>query len=459
MNSAVFDQTSFDQLRERLLTAGQDHTLRFWEQLAPDAQAQLYSQLESIDTDRLNAHKRTCSEESDELNLSEATLTAPEQTAWSADSMDESLTKMGEQMMARGELGVLIAAGGQGTRLGLSQPKGCLPIGPVTGASLFRILIEKVVAASREFDCDIPVVMLCSPATHQETIEYLDAENWFGLAESCRHTLCQKTLPAVDRETGRLLMESPSSLCLSPNGHGGHLSELVDCGLLEKLTDAGVTTLFYCQVDNPMSPLCEPGIIGEHLRNEAELTVLVTPRTSPEEKVGTVISVDGVPQVIEYTIIPEELAARRDAEDRLEFRAANTGIHLFDTSFLQREADHFSSLPLHQANKKVPHIDEHGAAVIPDEPNAIKFERFIFDVFPRSRKTLVLEIDPLTGFAPVKNAEGANSPSEVQDQILQANRAWLASRGLRVDAGVPVETVPMLASFTDPEIRLGRRAA
>jgi UDP-N-acetylglucosamine/UDP-N-acetylgalactosamine diphosphorylase len=455
MSQINLDQSKLQQLRERLAVCGQDHTLRFWDQLSEESQANLFAQLNSVDPDRLN-----CGDKSGEQDLSRVKLTAPDQIVWMADGAGEnSREKLGEQMMARGELGVLIAAGGQGTRLGLSQPKGCLSIGPVTGASLFRILIEKVVAASREFDCEIPVVMLCSPATHRETIEYLDSENWFGLAESCRHTLCQKTLPAVDRETGRLLMESPSSLCLSPNGHGGHLSELVDCGLLKTLTDAGVTMLFYCQVDNPMAPLCEPGIIGEHLRNDAELTVLVTPRTSPEEKVGTVISVDGVPQVIEYTIIPEELAARRDAEGRLEFRAANTGIHLFDTAFLQREADNFSSLPLHQANKKVPHIDEHGVTVIPDEPNAIKFERFIFDVFPHSRKTLVLEIDPLTGFAPVKNADGANSPSEVQDQILQANRAWLASRGLRVDVGVPVETVPMLASFTDPEIRLGRRVA
>ena len=53
---------------------------------------------------------------------------------------------VGADAMAAGEVGVILVAGGSGTRLGFEGPKGTFPIGPVSSASLFQIHAEKIVA-------------------------------------------------------------------------------------------------------------------------------------------------------------------------------------------------------------------------------------------------------------------------------------------------------------------------
>ena len=56
---------------------------------------------------------------------------------------------IGADALAAGEVGVILVAGGSGTRLGFEGPKGTFPIGPVSSASLFQIHAEKIVALGR----------------------------------------------------------------------------------------------------------------------------------------------------------------------------------------------------------------------------------------------------------------------------------------------------------------------
>jgi len=64
-------------------------------------------------------------------------------------------------------------------------------------------------------------------------------------------------MPAVDAETGQLLLSSESELFLSPDGHGGMLRALDQSGSLQDLNDRGVQQVFYCQIDNPMVQVCD----------------------------------------------------------------------------------------------------------------------------------------------------------------------------------------------------------
>ncbi|MGZ0173659.1 MAG: hypothetical protein ACKVHE_29420 [Planctomycetales bacterium] len=65
--------------------------------------------------------------------------------------------------MKRGEVGVVIVAGGHGSRLGFTGPKGCFPNGPVVGTTLFQTLLEKVLASSRKCGVAIPVYVNDQP--------------------------------------------------------------------------------------------------------------------------------------------------------------------------------------------------------------------------------------------------------------------------------------------------------
>ena len=93
-------------------------------------------------------------------------------------------TELGEQMLAAGEVGVIIVAGGQGTRLGFDGPKGTYPIAPVSQASLFQIHCEKVLSLCRRHGRLVPLYVMTSPENHEATVSYF-AENRPLRAGSC----------------------------------------------------------------------------------------------------------------------------------------------------------------------------------------------------------------------------------------------------------------------------------
>src|SRR5262249_6578510 len=159
----------------------------------------------------------------------------------------------------------------------------------------------------------------------------------------------------------------------------------------------------YFQVDNPLVQIADPIFIGLHRDADAEIAFKVVERLSPGEKLGVVVSVDGRPQVIEYSDLPAELAGRREPEGRLELWAGSIAVHTLDRRFIERlVADHRLGFP--RALKKVPYADDTGEIVRPAEPNAVKFEQFIFDALPLAQRWTIVETDRSAEFEPLKNA-------------------------------------------------------
>ena len=87
---------------------------------------------------------------------------------------------------------------------------------------------------------------------------------------------------------------------------------------------------------------------------------------------------------------------------------------------------------MHQAHKKVPYCGEHGRTVKPDKPNAYKFEKFIFDALPDSANPVVLAFAREDEFAPVKNAEGSDSPDTSRLAMMEKAARWFAACGVAV---------------------------
>ncbi len=355
--------------------------------------------------------------------------------------------KRGREALDRGEVAVVIVAGGQGSRLGFDHPKGMFPIGPVSGATLFRILFEKVLAIGRRHGVQPPLFMMTSDATHGETVEYIEANDYFGLSPKEVHFFQQGRMPAVDIKTGRVLMESKSRLALSPDGHGGKLAALKNSGGLAKLHERGIHHLFYCQVDNPLVSLCDAEFLGYHLLSRSQVSTQVVAKQEPLERVGNVVTVDGRMTIIEYSDLPNTIAERQNPDGSLMLWAGNTAIHIFDVAFLTQMADNAEALPFHLARKKVPYVNEQGQSIEPNEPNAIKFERFIFDLLPAAERSFVMEVDPRVCFAPVKNATGekTDTPESVQRQMIELHTQWLRNAGAKIESGITVEISPVFA--------------
>ena len=157
--------------------------------------------------------------------------------------------------------------------------------------------------------------------------------------------------------------------------------------------------------------------------------------------------VDGRMEVIEYSDFPADVAAQRNADGSLRFWAGSIAIHMFRVSFLQRMAELETALPLHIARKKVPFVDSSGQLIEPDEPNALKFEQFIFDLLPLAERPLVVEWEEADCFAPLKNASGApkDTPEYVRKFMIDQHRRWLEAAGTRLAPDAVVEIDPALA--------------
>ncbi len=442
-----------DELFATVSPYGQEHLLAFWDQLDPARRESLSRQIRAIDWALIQRLHHNRDAQADVRRLAEQAGPPPAfrlQTSQNRFTPREAQDR-GRQAIAAGHLGVIVVAGGQGTRLGFEHPKGMFPIGPVSRRSLFQVHVEKILAAGRLYGVRIPLLLMTSPATHDETVEFFARHDRFGLAEEDLKIFCQGTMPAVDAATGKVLLEKPDCLALSPDGHGGMLAALAGSGALDDLDRRGIRQLFYLQVDNPLVDVCCPEFVGYHLLSGSEMSTQVIAKRDPLERVGNVVQVRGRLMVIEYSDLPDEIARRCNPDGSLAIWAGSIAVHVIDTGLLGRMADRADALPFHVAQKKVAHVDSAGRRIEPEEPNAIKFERFIFDLIPWAHNAIVVEVDPAEGFAPLKNASGhrQDTPETVKAQMAALHRNWLRQAGVEVADGVDVEISPLWALDAD----------
>lgn len=445
-------------LVDRLSRHGQEHLLRWWGELDDASRSRLAAEVSSIDLDRLDGLIATLVK-GDAAAAPPADLVQPIDVIRLPRTDGERIAhrhvaEAGAAALSAGEVAVVLVAGGSGTRLGFEGPKGTYPIGPVSAASLFQIHAEKVRAVGRRYGVTLPLYVMTSPDNHAATVQFFEENQRFGLDHV--RFFEQGQMPAVDLETGKILLASKWHVALSPDGHGGTLSALAAPGpdggpsCLDEMRERGVRTLFYFQVDNPLVEVADPAFLGHHRQAGAEMSFKVIEKVVPDEKLGVVVLADGVPQVIEYSDLPAVLAERRGPEGGLELWAGSIAIHVLERSFVERLVTDLK-LPFHRAVKKVAFVDPAGQTVSPETPNAVKFEQFIFDALPLADRFALVETSRTKEFEPLKNATGPDSPATVRQRMSDLFADWLERAGAtvprRADGSVPfgLEISPLLA--------------
>lgn len=447
------------KVREQLDNASQSHLLLFWDELSASQRTSLLNQIDGTDLKMLDQIWRSSINDDSPLDAtariesakSPGQVVGQPQSAADIDRWKQA-TRLGERELEAGSVAVITVAGGQGSRLGFDHPKGMFPIGPKSDRTLFQIFAEQILARRRRHRSTIPWLIMTSDATHAETLEFLQQHNYFELGEDTVHLFQQGSLPALDAATGRILMNGPGELALSPDGHGGLVAALANAGLLDLLAQHGIRHLFYHQVDNPTAILCDPALIGFHAQQRSQLTTNVVRKVSPTERMGVLADINGRTEIVEYSELTPEQAERCDASGDWIFWAGNTAIHVFDREFLEQLAADGGKLPLHVARKNVAFIDDRGAAIKPNDPakpNAIKLERFIFDALPIAERTLIVEGNRTREFNPVKNRDGADSPETSRAALSRIAREWLSAAGHAVADDRPVEISPLHALDAD----------
>jgi UDP-N-acetylglucosamine/UDP-N-acetylgalactosamine diphosphorylase len=448
--------TDKSQLLGQLEPYDQTQLLAFWDDLDDAGRERLTAQINSLDLPLIRSLFEGEDSTIDWAALSERAVAPPairlddDQSRFASDTA----RRRGEEVLAAGQVGMILVAGGQGTRLGSEDPKGMFSLGPVSGRTLFAILVDRLRAMSIRYQQPIPLYLMTSPATDEPTRAYFAKHKNFGLPDEQVHFFCQGVMPAVDARSGQILLSAPDAVAVGPDGHGGMLAALQGSDCLDEASRREIKLFFYGQVDNPLLQVCDPFFLGCHLLAESEMTTQVVQKAFPRERVGNVVQVDGQTQIIEYSDLPDEVAERRDADRSLRLWAGSLAVHVFDRAFLQRVAGRADSLPFHRARKKVPYRDAEGQLVTPEAPNALKFERFIFDLLPAASQALVVEAAKEQAFAPVKNGEGeTDTPATARCAMVEKDKRLLERAGLRVAAGIDVEVNPLWALDADEAVQ------
>ncbi len=286
--------TALNELQERLVEHGQEHVLKFWDELNLAEQIAFTQQIDEIDFELLQ-----------QIQQDNATTKSDNILPAQIVQLHQEQSEVGVQRIKNGELAVLTVAGGQGTRLGWSGPKGTFPATPVTGKSLFQLVAEQIVFASKKYGTTIPWYIMTSKENDAITRSFLLDNNCFGLDRTNIFVFVQGEVPAVDGK-GKILLASKGTIAMNPDGHGGVIAALKNSGGLDEMESRGIKYISYVQIDNPLANVVDPAFLGVHLSEDSskEVTSKCVKKTESSERVGVFCFGDGATTIGGYIDLP-----------------------------------------------------------------------------------------------------------------------------------------------------------
>lgn len=178
--------TDVAALRATYSAAGQEHVFTFFDSLSPAEQTALYTQLLTIDPQRVNdIYQTAITASTTEVSAEEGKISPPPTervgTVIGEDALAGEWNAVGLQAVKAGKVAVLLMAGGQGTRLGSSAPKGCYDIGLPSGKSLFQLQAERIKRLQEVGGGVVPWYIMTSGPTRKPTEDFFEQSAYFGL--------------------------------------------------------------------------------------------------------------------------------------------------------------------------------------------------------------------------------------------------------------------------------------
>lgn len=430
--------TESRQIDERLLRHLQEHgqsrVLKWLDELDGAARQRLTEQLAGLDFERLARLRELIGVPPTDIGFLDVSPAPIERIPLTAEQQESErkIAQIGQRALEADRVAALTVAGGQGTRLKYDHPKGMYPVTPIRQKSLFELFAEQILAARRRYGCALPWLIMTSPTNDAETRQFFETNGFFQLGPDSVHFFVQQTNPMLDSQ-GRLLLAEEDELLVGPDGHGGAFAALAASGLLEVLREGGWDVLSYFQVDNPLVTVADRRFIGHHLHRDADFSCKVVPKRDPDEGLGLVVMKGDRPAIIEYTDVPEDVAGARLPSGRLYLPYGSIAVNIIDVPFCERVAQQQDGLPWHVIKKQYEVIGEDGRKVRVPLEGCYKFERFIFDALAFADECAFVEVRRDDDFAPVKNAEGADSPETARELMQRRWLHWLQAAGVAVN--------------------------
>lgn len=394
---------TLEEAKAILKKYNQEHLLNGYEKLEEKKQKQLLNQIMNIDFELIKSlydnTKKENSTNDDKIEPMEYL------DKYKLNDKYKYYENIGKQAIKEGKLAAVTMAGGQGTRLGHTGPKGTYDIGLDSHKSLFELLCDYLKEEGKKYGVTIPWFIMTSRENNKETVEFFEKNKFFGYQKDKNiFFFIQGELPMVDTE-GKILIGEDGLIKQAADGHGGIYESLVKNGMTEKMKQLGIEWVFIGGVDNCLVKMVDPVLMGVAIDKEVTVACKSIVKANPHEKVGVFCKRNGRPGVIEYSEITDEMAEAVDENGELLYGESHILCNLFNIKAVERMGT--TPLPYHSAYKKAKFIDKDGNLVVPDSPNAYKFEAFLFDAFGEVDEMAVLRVKREEEFAPVKNADSA----------------------------------------------------
>lgn len=311
---------------------------------------------------------------------------------------------IGNQAIKDGKVLTLLLAGGDGSRLGLNQPKGCFEISLIKRKSLFQLHCEKIFSLQKSLSCTLPLIILTSPSNHNATKSYFEDHNFFNLYSSQLFFITQPLLPLYNTNQ-EWFFKTSTEVSTGPNGNGGVFQALTP--FLE--TFSNCDHLMITNVDNPLANLYDPALIGAHIHHQADVSLRCFKKDPTKEKVGALAYINHQLAIIDYT----------SSQDLSSFPYGNINVLCFSFPFIRTLCSKLT-LPIHWVEKKG--LCYNPKTQLSKEITTIKGEKFITDTIAFAKKAIALESEIEDHFAPLKNLKGIDDVASVQTALLHKDQ-------------------------------------
>lgn len=320
----------------------------------------------------------------------------------------EEYIKIGEDVVKSGHFAIGIMAGGQGTRLGHNGPKGTFKL-ELNGEtkSLFEIIVDKLKNAYEKYNVYLNCYIMTSPENNKETVAFFEKNNYFNYPKEYIKFFMQEDLPLLNKK-GKLILGEDGLIKLASEGNGGIFYSMSKKGIIDDMKSKNIKWIFIGSVDNLLVKYVDTLLLGLAIKQNVNIATRTVIKNSPNERVGVLCKKNGKVKVIEYTEVPKEMMVATDEAGEFLYGESHIMCNLFSLEAIEKAST--KELKYHVAVKKIKYIDENGKLVNPTEPNCYKFEKFVFDSFGLFDEIAILRGKREEDFAPIKNAEGQDSP-------------------------------------------------
>lgn len=400
-----------DEILKTLKKFNQEHLIGAYERLDDINKEKFIEQLENTDFELINSLYINTRKEMDIKDVDIKPIEYVDK--FKLYDKYKDYENLGKDSICAGKLAAVTMAGGQGTRLGHNGPKGTYDIGLESHKSLFELLSDSLKTEGKKYGVTIPWFIMTSKENNDQTIEFFAKNRYFGYEKDKNiFFFKQGELPMVDTE-GKILIGEDGFIKKAADGHGGIFEALVKNGMTDKMKEMGIEWAFIGGVDNCLVKMVDPVLMGIAIEKNVSAAGKSVVKANPQEKVGVFCKKNGRPNVVEYTEIPKEMSEATDENGELIYGESHILCNLFNVSAIERMGK--TPLPYHSAFKKATYIDSEGNKVVPNGPNAYKFEAFLFDAFGELDDMAILRVKREEEFAPVKNASGVDSPETARE--------------------------------------------